>query len=49
MESFMYVQPQTLVARVTVQDKSTGTRKPTRVIVSEALFSKLVGLYEYAW
>jgi len=48
-ESFMYGQSQTLMARVMVQDESTGTRKPIKVIVSEALFSKLVGLYEYAW
>lgn len=49
MESFMYGQLQTLMVRAMVQDESTGTRKPIKVIVSEALFSKLVGLYEYAW
>lgn len=49
MESAMYGQPENSLGRVTVQAESTVDRRPVKVIVSEALFAKLVGLYEYAW
>jgi hypothetical protein len=49
MESAMYGRPEGQQVRVLVQDESTGSKKPIKVLVSETLFTQLVSLYDYAW
>jgi hypothetical protein len=49
MESVMYGQPESQQVRVLVQDESSESKAPIKVIVSETLFTQLVSLYDYAW
>jgi len=49
MESAMYGERESQQVRVLVQDESSESNSPIKVIVSETLFMRLVSLYDYAW
>jgi len=48
LEPSMYGSPQAQLSRATVESVSTHVQRPIKVIVSEALVTKLVDLYQFA-
>lgn len=49
LEPSMYGSPESHLSRVMAENMSTKVQRPIRVVVSETLVAKLVGLYGYAW
>jgi hypothetical protein len=49
LEPSMYGSPGVQLSRVMAENMSTKEQRPIKVVVSETLVAKLVGLYAYAW
>jgi hypothetical protein len=49
LEPSMYGSPEAQMLRAAVENASTHVQRPIKVIVSEALIAKLIGLYRFAW
>ena len=49
LEPSMYGSPEAQLSRVMAENASTKEQRPIKVVVSETLVAKLVGLYGYAW
>ena len=49
MESSMYGSTDSVLSRAVAQNMSSESEKIVKVIVSEALVARLVGLYNFAW
>ena len=49
LEPSMYGSPESQLSRVMAENMSTKEQRPIKVVVSETLVAKLVGLYGYAW
>jgi hypothetical protein len=49
LEPSMYGSPESQLLRVMAENMSTKEQRPIKVVVSETLVAKLVGLYAYAW
>ncbi len=49
LEGSMYGSIEAEVLRTQIENVVTKERRPVKVIVSEALIARLVGLYQFAW
>ena len=49
LEPSMYGSPGAQLSRAMTENMSTREQRPIKVVVSETLVAKLVGLYAYAW
>lgn len=49
LEPSMYGSPESQLSRLMAENASTKEQRPIKVVVSETLVAKLIGLYGYAW